>query len=204
MKFNKYLSFSKFKSEKIISVFAVLISLMSVFFSWLSLTISSKQFEIVNQSYLSLNMSNIGITLPDNDNIVTNIIANDELLVQGFNSISEISNVGNIPLKYEVVIFNIYNNGQIWNRIDNSNKQIIEGVLYPKQTTNFQLSTTLFRKNKKLIPFGEVKKMKLEAEVLINYSDVNKSHIKSVHRVVKFIFHNNIVEVLNTRIDDKI
>ncbi len=101
-------------------------------------------------------------------------------------------------IKYDVFI-----NNTIKNSVDAINDNN-EGVLYPKQLLNFYMKTTLFQDNGQIIQYGNVKQMEITASVIIEYNDLNTSHIKTIDRKLKFIMHDNMIETRYLIFNDKI
>ncbi|MES2649892.1 MAG: hypothetical protein V4717_23650 [Bacteroidota bacterium] len=88
-------------ADQIISLSAGVIALIALFFSWVSFRNSNQQFQIINQSYLQADMTGNGITIANNDRTIQGVEASDTLQVQGLNCSIALTNIGNIPLKYD-------------------------------------------------------------------------------------------------------
>lgn len=191
------------KADQIIALSAAIISLIALVFSWISFRNSNIQFQIINQSYLQADMTGNGITIANNDRSIQGIEANDTLFVQGLNCSIALTNIGNIPLKYKVTKYDILINNHLKNSVDIANDNNV-GILYPKQLLNFYMRTTPFQDNGQSIRYGNVKLMEITASVMIEYNDLNSSHIKTIDRKLKFIMHDNMMETRYLSFDDKI
>lgn len=178
--------------------YSLFISILSFGMAAYALFNSKRQFELVNQSYMDI--SGIKATFTAPDSLLDHPL--EENMKRGVGAMNfgfKINNVGNIPLKFDVKVFDLFYDGVKVKGVKESDSK--NGIVYPKKDLDFSLSTTPFEK---LMSSEDLANKKISTKVVIEYTDLNDNRIKTVDREYEFIVHRYNVEFTLKNVKDKI
>lgn len=186
----------------IIAVLGALIAIVSIVLSIMTYRNSNSQFTIANQGYLQMEPRISGLTHPEVNVFASADIVADNQEFQGANFMASLTNIGNIPLQYEITDFDVLFNGTKVSGLKQTDNK--KGILYPKQNLSFNIDTVPFNSDKSLVKFLDIKKIKITHVIKIRYNDLNVDHFKYVDREVEYFFFDNAISVNYKNFNDKI
>jgi len=180
----------------------IIISLISLGISIVTLNSSSRQFNFLNQGYLKAEPNISGLTRPDINILSGPVTVNDDISFQGLNFIIDITNIGNLPVEYKILTFDIFINKVLRKEITKTDNSM--GILYPSQNFQFITQTIFFQQDKSLIFFKEIKELDIKCRMRIEYNDLGLTNTKIIDRDAFFLLYDNTIATRYTSFNDRI
>lgn len=172
---------------------------------WNQVELSKRQFNILNQGYLDvephMDFARDDIQAPIQ--LGPDTIFKPEAEFQALNFYVVLRNVGNLPVKYKVMTYAIFINGQRYNE-DFTDKDNVIGLIYPKQQATFQMKAVYFNKlQHKPIRFKDIKRLNINNALRIQYNSSNDSgNMKEINRTFNWNIFGNRTVLSWDKLDD--
>jgi hypothetical protein len=166
---------------------------------------SNKQFRVLNKGYLNaMPRLDIGV---DNATAVQHVrfggdvVVSPDLPVDALNPVVNLENLGNLPLKYRIVKFDVWLRDQLLTKPLASTDNLT-GVLYPKAQGTFFARPGIRPNERGPIPFGELQTLTARIYIQISYG-TTKDNESMFDREMDFRWMGNGGNVVFTEIRDK-
>ncbi len=160
----------------LISLIGVVIAGATALFSLYVSQNVDEQFKILNQSYLDVDPYYYFNKMKED--------SDGSKQAKGFDIVLRVTNVGNVPVTYNVVKFDVFVNTFKANSRTLFDTAKIAAILFPKQTLN---SSRAFSFTESGEGDYEIPKMDILISFEIEYKDIGSERIKKVKREGKFI-----------------
>ena len=177
---------------------------LAIVLLWLQIRKADQQFIVLNQGFLSANpaFSFSNDDLPGTLAIAENTFISPDQQFQAISPFVEIENVGNLPLKYNVLRYEVLINGEVYNKPFGPDDRT-EGILYPKTKATFTLPALYFDKiQHRTLKFQEIQKLALKGSIKIQYYTVSND-VKYVDRTFKWLVTGNQIRLTWDQFSDK-
>jgi hypothetical protein len=148
------------------------------------LKLTENQFLLSNQGYVKVEMKET-LIIADNEPIEKVDSLNDNTLYKGLSSVALLENVGNLPVKFNVIYFKICFNGNEVCEMPQTMLGKTVNIIYPNTKQDFELGEFDFTdkgafKSKYL---HEILDLHISCKVMIEYFDYNSpTHKKMIDR----------------------
>lgn len=167
---------------------------------------ANRQFLHLNQGYLEIH-PHVDPSLPDLDRVISvtgEQVINPNATFPSLNYYSVLKNIGNMPLRYNVEVYDVFINGEKYT-LPFSPKDHTDGIIYPHQETTFNLKAVYLDKlQRKPIPYSDIQKLEQRNVIKITYySTSDKSDLKSIERTLTWRFLGNAARFSWEAVEDK-
>jgi hypothetical protein len=161
---------------------------------------TENQFLLSNQGYVKIEMKQ-DLTLPGGATVEEAGLKEPPSVFEGLKSIAYLENVGNIPVKFKVIYFQIFFNEKLAGEIPEVMFGKTINILYPQAKQDYELGTFSFNLEKQPVSLAQILDLHISYKILIDYYDYNNEHHKkTVDRTFEIIGTKPIWKV----VDDKL
>jgi hypothetical protein len=199
-------------------VFMILLDVLPVWFQWLSaiagilssvgviiafvqlkeaskqfktqLKLTEKQFLLSNQGYVKMKMKET-LILDDNEPAEkVKLPPSDNTLYKGLSTLAKLENVGNLPVRFNVIYFKVCFNGNEVCEIPQTMLGKTTNIIYPNAKQDFDLGELDFTDdgNPKSKYLHEIFDLHISCKLLIEYADYNNpAHKKTLNREFELV-----------------
>jgi len=138
---------------------------------------ANRQFGLLNKGYLNaaprIDPARSDIVAPRKIQFGGAESVDPAFPVEALNPVITLENVGNLPLKYRVLRFDVWIDGVLRTKPFGPADHVI-GLLFPKTGTEFRIPGILLNSDSSPLPFSAVIRLQLRVHVAIEYNAGNE------------------------------